>query len=63
MIFKLNKVEGTKARMFQDRHGHPEKKDGKGFSFIFSPVGLGDKITIRCNLCEEEKDITDYKVW
>lgn len=36
---------------------------GGGFSFIVTPTGIGDCITIRCNSCGEEKDITDTSSW
>lgn len=34
------------------------------FVYIFSnESGIGTGITIRCNYCGEEKDITDYGSW
>jgi hypothetical protein len=36
---------------------------GGGFSYIVTPTGIGNCITIRCNSCGEEKDITDTSSW
>ena len=34
-----------------------------GFSYRYTPTGIGTGITIRCNYCGEEEDITDYSTW
>lgn len=36
---------------------------GGGETFAFSPTGLGVSITVRCNKCEIECNITDYDLW
>lgn len=49
-----------------------EKHDGKwpyagaaggSISFIFTPTGLGDCISVQCNHCNEIKSITDFEAW
>lgn len=36
---------------------------GGKISIIFTPTGLGNAITMRCNVCDEEKEITDVSNW
>lgn len=36
---------------------------GGEFSFIITPTGLGNCVSIRCNSCGEIKDITDIEDW
>ena len=33
------------------------------FSYIFTSFGLGTFVGIRCNICKNEKDITDIDIW
>lgn len=33
------------------------------FSYIFTPFGLGNLVSIRCNVCENEENITDIDTW
>lgn len=41
--------------IYPTNHGH--------FSYIVNPTSIGIGISIRCNYCGEEVDITDYSVW
>lgn len=36
---------------------------GGQFTYLITPTGLGDCISIRCNACGEIKDITDSENW
>ena len=36
---------------------------GGKFSYIITPTGLGECVSIRCNACEAIKDITDIESW
>lgn len=36
---------------------------GGGFSYIITPTGLGNCISIECNSCGEIKDITNSDNW
>jgi hypothetical protein len=36
---------------------------GDYWSYIFIPTGLGVVKVIQCNLCGEEKDVTDISNW
>lgn len=33
---------------------------GEHFTYTFTPTGLGVIATVRCTLCGEELDLTDY---
>lgn len=37
--------------------------EGGQFTYLVTPTGLGDCISIRCNACGEIKDITDSDNW
>ena len=48
------------------RNEHNECVDptiGGKFSFIFTPTGLGNIVEVQCNICKENKDITEYEYW
>ena len=36
---------------------------GEYWSYTFIPGGIGTVITIKCNLCGEEEDVTDVSKW
>jgi hypothetical protein len=36
---------------------------GGGETFSFSPNGIGVSVSVRCDKCEVEQDITDYNLW
>lgn len=36
---------------------------GGAFTYIITPTGLGNIIKIKCNSCNEIKDITDAESW
>ena len=73
IIFKLDEVESERARRFTEKHNH--KADfgkenklcfsalGQQFTYKIIPGGLGSLISIKCNYCGEEKDITNTKNW
>ena len=64
--FSLSEKEETQAREFMDKHRHPDVYKGTiggHISFLFTPTAVGDSITIRCAICGEELDITDYEAW
>ena len=68
----LSAKEYEDSREFQQAHRNCCRKvlkkeffssTGGGFSYIVTPTGIGDCITIRCNSCGEKKDITDTSSW
>ena len=66
MVFKLNDKEEAAAEEFMQQHRHPEINKGAiggHMEFIFTPTSIGDACSIRCDICGEEKNITDYDCW
>ena len=66
MVFKLNDKEEAAAREFMQQHRHSDVNKGTiggHMEFIFTPTAIGDACSIRCDICGEEKNITDYDCW
>ena len=64
--FKLNEKEEAAAKEFMRQHRHPEANKGAiggHIHFIFTPTYIADACSIRCTICNEEKNITDYDCW
>ena len=64
--FKLNKLESERARHFRTIHQHPGTNKGAiggHIEYIFTPTSVGDACSIRCVICGEEENITDYSHW
>lgn len=64
--FELTEKEVNAAKLFEEEHSH--KGINKGaigghIDYIFTPNSIFRGLSIRCNLCREEKNITDYSVW
>lgn len=61
--FKLNNKEYEAACEFEKEHNHPEISKGAiggHISIRFTMTSIGNGKFIRCGICGEEKDITDY---
>jgi len=62
--FEMNDVECKSANAFAEKHStckaHPI--GGSKFSYIFTPT-IGMNVHIKCLICGEEKDISDYDCW
>jgi hypothetical protein len=60
--FEMNDVECEAANAFAEKHGvckaHPI--GGSKFSYIFTPT-IGMNVHIKCLICGEEKDISDFQ--
>lgn len=63
--FVLNQLEVEEYKNFILSHKNCKCKAtiGGKISIIFTPTGLGNAITVRCNVCDEEKEITDVSNW
>lgn len=64
--FILNETEETAAKEFEQQHIHPGVNKGTiggHIHYIFTPTSIGDACSIRCDICGEEKNITDYNCW
>jgi hypothetical protein len=62
--FEMNDVECKSANAFAEKHitckAHPI--GGSKFSYIFTPT-IGMNVHIKCLICGEEEDISDYDCW
>lgn len=73
MIFDLsNEVNKEALEEFRAKHKnclpkHLGKKffstTGGQYSYIITPTGLGPCVEVRCNACNETKDITNCDNW
>jgi len=37
--------------------------NGGQFSYIFTPMGIGNVIEVRCNYCNKQTNVTDVDCW
>lgn len=72
MELTITDNEEKEAREFYEKHKDCCRKvlkkeffstTGGGFSYIITPTGLGNCVSIRCNSCGEIEDITDSENW
>lgn len=65
--FKLSENEIKDAEAFEEKHRECASKCrttiGGHITFRFTPTSIGNGVMIQCNLCGEEKNITDYSLW
>lgn len=62
IVFNFTEGEAYAAEQFMEEHRHPDVEKGaiRGhIDFIFTPTSIGDFVRAHCNICDEEKDITD----
>lgn len=60
--FKLIGNEEEKAELFLKKHRHSDRTGGH-IRYIFTPTEFGEGVAMRCNVCGQETDITDYSCW
>lgn len=68
IVFKIQEKELETAEAFIKKHrsscGSKHNLTlGEYFTYTFMPTGIGTAKTIKCNLCGEEENITDYDCW
>lgn len=64
--FKLNEIEEAAAKEFEQKHRHPGVNKGSiggHIHYIFTPTSITTACCIRCAICGEQKNITDYNCW
>ena len=64
--FKLSEKEAKAADEFENKHRHPDVYKGAiggHMEYIFTPTSIGSACTVKCSICGESKNITDYDVW
>lgn len=65
LTFSLNSVEVEEYKKFVNEHKecNCSATIGGKISVIFTPTGLGDAKSVKCNACGQEKEITDVSNW
>lgn len=65
MIFTLTPNEVDEYNKFIKKHKNCKCSAtiGGKISVIFTPTGLGDAKSVKCNVCGKEKEITDVSNW
>lgn len=68
LTFKITGTELDKVNEFKKKHRESctNKQNltaGEYWTYKFIPGGIGTIITIKCNLCGEEENVTDYNCW
>ena len=64
ITYSLNEKEAEAYAKFQKEHYELHKGiKACGCSVIFTHTGLGLGKTVRCNVCKEHTNITDYDKW
>ena len=64
--FKLTEKEEKLAKEFEQEHSHKgiyKGAIGGHIDYIFTPNSIYRGLVMKCNICREEKNITDYSVW
>lgn len=64
--FKLTEKEEKLAKEFRQEHSHKgiyKGAIGGHIDYIFTPNSICRGLVMKCNICREEKNITDYSAW
>ena len=61
-LCQISDNEKKAERAFRDSH-YKSCKNGSKYLYELTGTGIGTAITIKCPVCGEEKDITDYDCW
>lgn len=65
MTFRLNDNEEALYKAFCEKHRHLDVNKGAiggSISVIFTMTGIGTMPSVKCGICGEKEDITDYDV-
>ena len=68
LTFKITGTELDKINEFKKKHKEScvRKQNltlGEYWTYSFIPTGLGNVVSIKCNLCGEQEDVTDVDNW
>ena len=55
--------ETTKAFAEKHKNCHSRSATSEKFQYTFIPGGIGTCVSMKCLICGEEKNITDYDCW
>lgn len=64
-VISLTPNEDKNVKEFKLKHCSCKSKHSKPdrYSYILTPTGIGYVLEIKCNCCDEIKNITDYNNW
>ncbi len=64
MKFELTEIELKRFRKFEKKMNkkYPDKINHIGFTFCFTPTGIGDAVIVKTDFGDEE-NITDFGSW
>ena len=60
ITFTLNEKEEKAYREFCEKHKHYAGAIGGNISVEFTVTSIGDMPTVKCGICNEELNLTDY---
>lgn len=67
LSFSADPVESLFAKMFTIRHriAHDGANAAVGgmFSYEFTPTSVGVAVVVKCNVCNDRLDATNYDSW
>lgn len=66
MEFQLSEKEEKAVKDFEEKHNHPEVNKGAiggHIQYTFIPTSLANICVLKCSICGEEQNITDYDSW
>ena len=68
ITFKITGAELNKVNEFKKKHKEScvckqNLTLGEYWTYSFIPTGLGNVVSIKCNLCGEQEDVTDVDNW
>lgn len=62
----MSDVEARKAIAFQSKHNECDGSAGAiggAVTYSFTPTGLGFIVVLRCSICKQEENVTDFENW
>jgi uncharacterized protein CbrC (UPF0167 family) len=63
--FELHGKEPENAKAFAEKHKkcYSRSATSEKFQYTFVPGGIGTGVSMKCLICGEESNITDYDIW
>lgn len=61
-LYMMTAKERDADNRFRGKH-HQKCKNGSTFQYELAGTGIGVAISVRCPVCGEEENITDYDCW
>ena len=66
-MFDMSVVESNKANEWKKTHKvdceEQHSAIGGRWTYCFTPTGLGPIVQIKCNICNDQLNVTDFGGW